>query len=413
MAGRVETPKAARTLNYGPSPLNDREGEQFYTRQGLSPRTVNANAAFNACVDLLSHSIAMATWKLTNTADNPASKALHDFVEARYWYWVIFGQALFSSGNGFMVRDNNDELLPCLWGVAKRDNYNRELRYDVYTIREDYYVNVHPSRVFAVHLAGYNGLMSPSPIVKAAADALAMYNSAVQTMDTNMRSGVYGRTALEVDPELAGYTPEQRAELTELIRDGFSEITRHNLVPVLPPGISATQLGGASAVDLQIVELLKWTVEDLCRIHHVPPRQVGHYPAAAPRAQKFEDVMADYVRTAVRPKCKLIANEMKHQMLPRSIRADLDPSAEALGTFSDRVNAIDQAVAKAGTVTIDEGRMILEGRLPAFPPRPNGEGDRLLSPTGAPDQREGQAGNSREPDGDEPDDDNEEPDDES
>ena len=47
------------------------------------------------------------------------------------------------------------------------------------------------------------------------------------------------------------------------------------------------------------------------------------------------------------------------------------------GSFHERVNEIDQAVAKAGVLTINEGRERL-----GYDPRP--DGDVLISPKGAP-----------------------------
>ena len=49
------------------------------------------------------------------------------------------------------------------------------------------------------------------------------------------------------------------------------------------------------------------------------------------------------------------------------------------GSWTEQVRAVDQAVAKAGVMTINEGRRLLR-----LPPRP--DGDRLLQPKGAPTQ---------------------------
>ena len=96
----THTPRAALSLNYVPDPLMEGDNH-FYVRPGstldntdnLSSTTARANGAFTACVDLLANSVSMAEWKLTNSAGDPASKALHDEVRGRMFYWRVFVDA--------------------------------------------------------------------------------------------------------------------------------------------------------------------------------------------------------------------------------------------------------------------------------------------------------------------------------
>ena len=166
-----------------------------------------------------------------------------------------------------------------------------------------------------------------------------------------------------------------------MLRDGFGKITARGLVPVLPPGVKASQLGGPSAVDLQIIELMRWSVEDICRVYRVPPRMVGAHAENQRTGSAFEAQATQFIRHSVRPLCNLIAGELSYQIFAGRFDVEIDPSRQAMGSFSERVNAVDKAVAKGGVLTINEGREVL-----GYPPRT--DGDRLLSPTGAPDQRE-------------------------
>lgn len=357
------------------------DDEGFMSHAPASPQSATRSAAVSACVGLLADSIADADWKVKDP-NGVTSFRWQRRLRLRRWYWRVFAYSLLTDGNGFMLRTGQRDtpLLPAIEGHSTRQ-HDGSLRHRLTTIDNVTRDGLPDDAVVRVHLAGFDGVSSPSPIVSAARDALSMAGAATEGLQVDLRAGVSGRVVLQTDAEFMGITADQRREITELLRDGFSGLRKRGLVPVLPPGITSTQMGGASAVDLHVIELLRWTVEDICRIYKIPPRMIGAHAETQRTGSAFEAQAVQYVRWAVRPLCNLIADEIAHQLLPAGWTAELDPSKQAMGTFGERVTAANAAVAKGGLLTINEGRAVLGHE-------PHADGDRLISPIGAPDQRE-------------------------
>ena len=368
-------PRAHLTIHAAPP---DDEGFMAFTP--LSPEAATRSAAVSACVSLLADSIADAEWKVTEP-NGVFSLRWSRRLRSRRWYWRVFAFGLLTDGNGFFLRTGNANrpLLPAVTGHSARQ-HDGSLRHTLTTIDNITRNGLSDEQVVRVHMAGFDGVAAPSPIVSAARDALSMVDAATTGLQIDLRSGARGRTILELDREMEGFGDERMAALTKLLEHGFGGLLKRGRVPILPPGVRTQQMGGPSPVDLQVIELLRWTVEDICRIYKVPPRMIGAHADTQRTGTAFEAQAVQYVRWAVRPLCNLIADEVAHQLLPEGWSAELDPSKQAMGTFGERVTAANAAVAKGGLLTINEGRAVLGHE-------PREDGDRLISPIGAPDQR--------------------------
>ena len=372
----VETPSPRAALTVVPFTEPDDTG--YMTR--VSPATsVTTNATIYACIALLSAAVADSEFRVL-TSIGTRRDAETRLMVRRAWHWRVFAHSLLTYGNAYALIEDDGSLLPAIYGSSQR-SADGPLHHDVTLIDGRVMAGLSDDRCFHVHLDGYDGTMSPSPIVCAAQMALGLGNAAASSMGTDLQAGMRGRTVLELDAEMQGWTADQARDVTEMLRDGFGKITARGLVPVLPPGVKASQLGGPSAVDLQIIELMRWSVEDICRVYRVPPRMVGAHAENQRTGSAFEAQATQFIRHSVRPLCNLIAGELSYQIFAGRFDVEIDPSRQAMGSFGERVNAVDKAVAKGGVLTINEGREVL-----GYPPRT--DGDRLLSPTGAPDQRE-------------------------
>ena len=389
-------PEARLTLNYAPP---DETGFMQY-----SPVQASRNATIHACVGMLASGVSQAKWTLLNSAGTPmgGTSGLYKLVKVPPWYWRVFTERFLFDGNAYMYRDDDGQMLPAVDGHPQLAyTVQGPQFYDLRLIDRRHFTRVPARKVLAIHGPGFDGIQSPSPIQHAAAAALNMEETAANQMVEDIKSGLRGRLGLETPVEMMNASAKQRANLAKDLRENFSGTAQRGQVPILPAGYKPVVLGGPSNVDLQIVELMKWTVEDLCRIFLTPPRMVGHYHAGM-RTGTFEDSMADWVRVALTPLTELFAAEINRQVLPERATVRADVSELALGTLSNRVAAVNSAVAGAGVMTINEGRAIL-----GLPPRP--DGDKLLSPKGAPDQREGSDDEpqSEEPNNEEDDEDDE------
>lgn len=376
----VETPSPQAALTMVPLAAPDDTG--YMAR--VSPATgVTSNATIYACVALLSASVADSDFRVLTpigTLRRPETR----LIARRPWHWRILAHSLLTHGNAYALVESDGSLTPALYGSSQR-SADGPLRHDVTLIDGRVMAGLDDTQCFHVHLDGYDGAMSPSPIVCAAQMALGLGHAAASTMGTDLRAGMRGRTVLELHPEMQGWSDDQSRDVTEMLRDGYGKITARGLVPVLPAGVKASQLGGPSAVDLQIIELMRWSVEDICRAYRVPPRMVGAHAENQRTGSAFEAQATQFIRHSVRPLCNLIAGELSWQIFDGRFDVEIDPSQQAMGSFGERVNAVDKAVAKGGVLTINEGREVL-----GYSKRE--DGDRLLSPTGAPDQREGVEG---------------------
>ncbi|WP_425154860.1 phage portal protein [Candidatus Palauibacter sp.] len=236
--------------------------------------------------------------------------------------------------------------------------------------------------VVALHGPGFNGWSSPSPIRYAASRTLDVMDQATEHQRA-LLAGVNVRAAIKVDPALVNLEPDRLTELQKRLEETYAGARKAGKIPVLPPGFDLTTSAGLSATDLQLVELLKWGVEDVARVYGIPPRMLGHYHEGF-RATRFEAQAVDFERYTVRRDVRRAEEQLTAKLMTRDDvaagRVVRMPSDRIrAGSWSEQVTAVDQAVAKAGVMTVNEGRRVL--RLPERP-----DGDRLYQPKGAPAQ---------------------------
>ena len=141
-------------------------------------------------------------------------------------------------------------------------------------------------------------------------------------------------------------------------------------------------MGGVSSVDLQLVELLKWSIEDICRVYDVPPRMVHHQHVGIRVDPKLSQLSSYFVRWSVLRHARRINAQMTHKLMPvRDIKRKrlirMNPDMLTAGTFEEKVVAAGSAVSQYGLLTINEGRTFLGYEIRA-------DGDKLISPIGAP-----------------------------
>ncbi len=313
-----------------------------------------------------------------------------------FWEWML--RCLFGFGNAYswIRRDSRGrpvELVPAnctrcqwvdgsqgsiaeydltLWGVTGNGATQQMLR-------------VPASDVVALHGPGFDGLASPSPVLYTARRTLEVMDQAAVYQRQELR-GRGLRTAIETDVQLLNLTPEQREQHRKVLEEVFAKAREDGTVPVLPAGFSPASTGGMSAVDIQVIDLLKWSVEDIARVWNVPLRLLHQYYEGQ-RVTQFEQQAVDFERWSLRGHVHRVEEQLSAKLLSREETADslvirLPTDRIRAGSWSEQVNSVDQAVAKAGVMTVNEGRRRL--RLP-----PREDGDRLIQPKGAPAQDTG------------------------
>ena len=363
----------------------------------LTPGKLGAVPAAYAAVNILATT--MAGLPRTVVVGNPARLAPEHPLNALFNYpmptmdswqfWEMFYRAGIAGGNTYALikRDRFSrpiEIVPAICWNTDRFSGSKVV-YDLELINPERTVIRAPAfNVLAVHGPGFDGFQSPSPVQYVAKNTLTLMWQVLNHQITELRAGTEQNNVLTMAESLAGeLTPGQIKNIQDLVKRKYNE-TREKGIAVLPPGVKPEKLlGGLSSVDMQLVELLKWSVEDVARVWGISPIRLGHYHEGF-RVATFEQQASDFERYTIYALAKRFDAQLNQKLLvPVDLRAGyrIKTNTEMLrtGSLSERIVAAEQAVARAGLWTINEGR-----ELTGQPPR--ADGDRLMSPKGAPAQ---------------------------
>ena len=383
-------------------------GPQAYTYgRGLGASALAAIPAAHRAIGLLASTVA----RLPRTAarledpfadewtpvpDHPVTALLEApsrRVPDPWLFWESLFRALFASGNAYawIRRDPRSgwpvELVPAAcrvtrWAPGPVAQYDLILLDGLRGLGE--HITALAPDVLTLHGPGFDGLESPSPIHYAARQTLSVMALSGEHQ-RELLHGVNLQAAITILPELHGrILPEQLQQYQDTLNQSYAAARRKGQIPLLSPGFGLATVGGLSAADIQLIELLKYSVEDVGRAFGVPPRMLGHFHEGAKVATTFEGHAVDFERWSIQEHVQRV----QAQLTTKLVSAD-DAAAGLVvrmpadriraGSWTEQVRAVDQAVAKAGVMTINEGRRLL--RLPPVP-----DGDRLLQPKGAPPQ---------------------------
>ena len=308
-----------------------------------------------------------------------------------YHFWVdwMYGAAV-ATGNSYayIARDRRTnrpvELVPAIchdtqWSGERR----RRRRFEIELLGDEGRKTrrVREGNVLTFHGRGFDGLVSPSPIQVAARSAIDQSLTVRDAIDYSLENGVFASILLRLSTAIAGLSPDKRDELEDKMRREYAGVQKAGSVMVLPPDLEVVEGHKLSAVDMQLIENLKWNVEDIARVWSISPWRLGHFPATA-RRPEFSAESAAFERTACRPWARMGDSAMNQvgKLLMREdadngFRVDTDTSQIAHGTLQDRVQIAGQAVADYGMWRGNEGR-----ELTGKPPDP--EMDKFFAPRG-------------------------------
>ena len=254
---------------------------------------------------------------------------------------------------------------------------------------------VQRSDIIEFHGPGFDGVESPSPIQKIGLPIIQAMNAGLGYQREKFESGVNAQTVIQTDPSLEGVDWEKLKEWGEQLEKDYGGVRSAGKTPVLPPGYELKNIGTISAVDLQLVELLKWGVEDLARVWNYNPYLLGVLTSGT--VPKMQEQIEHFSRFTFQPWVDIIQSGLSFRLmtptdkaLGREIRAD--SSMVRRGTWLDQVNALDLAVTRGAFLTPNEGRRRI-GQPPLPKPDPDANpNDQLRSPKGSPDMRANPAG---------------------
>ena len=389
-----------------PTAQFDPDTEMRLTGIGGGTEGIQSIPAMQAAINILSHVIGSLPRSVVDARgrpqpDHPLSRALNR--SQRLWpasaVWEYLYRSALTHGVGWAYlrpEDSAVSIIPCDPLRSSVTTLDSAPRYRLYPLirqgNQSYLQDVPEAQVLVIPGDGFDGRRGVSPIV-AHALTVGLLRDGRDHIHTTLTRGMHLAGVVEADAEVGsgmGWDIQRIAALRKKLVELFSGIRRAGGVPILPPCFRFSAVP-YNSVDIELVKMLELSIEDVCRIYRVPPRLLYHYRAGIRYGSvQAERENAEFAQYSVEPRARYLGEMVGSQLLRppalatgMSIRFSTDRLYS--GTISERVNAIDQAVARAGILTVNEGReYVATGLLPPLGPVP--DGDRVLDPKGAPTQ---------------------------
>lgn len=243
-------------------------------------------------------------------------------------------------------------------------------------------------------------LTSPSPVTAVAANAIKSIRSGSKFVNESLVNGITSSLIMQISQEALAAGNPRLQELTDEFDRQVHDMDRRGKAAFAPPGFTVASTGSLSALDLKILEVFRWSLEDIARAFGVPPRLIGYYQQGI-RGENttFERSLTDFYEHSLSRYSERIQSQLTRKLLSVDDRlaglvVRFDTRTLASAPFSERIPLIGSAVSKDSLMTPNEGRKEI-----GLPPLPGY--DELLTPKGAPtDAQEAPGGNPDDEDDD-------------
>ena len=200
-----------------------------------------------------------------------------------------------------------------------------------------------------VHLTGdrFNGLWGQGPLELGARQAMQAANAAQKIMVNSLLNGARPQGTLEAPSDMSS---KQYAELKEIWEAKYEGAGNAGKTPLLPPGakFSPTPISNR---ELELINILRFQVEDISRVFRVPLTMLNRQDTAGWTANNVAQHWTNFVRSSLRPRAQRIEAQLTNKLLAGqrldgrrlAVRLDLGPLER--GTMQER---IDDAIALRG-----------------------------------------------------------------
>ena len=234
------------------------------------------------------------------------------------------------------------------------------------------------------HDTSWNGVESLSPI-EAYAWESAVLLSESQRMFMRKMGGPLANRFAEMSPDLASLDdPVKYRQEVQADMNSMGGVDDSGTIKVLDPGIKLANQPNWSASDLQLIEFLRLSIEDICRLYHVHPRRIFQFDAKNSTAQPMLREDAErFVRESIAGPAAEISANLTMSLLTPVERLDglsivVDTDVLAGSALFDRAQTAERLGSRGGIITINEAR-----RMVGFGPIEGG--DRIYQPKGSPE----------------------------
>lgn len=387
----------------------------------LGQPTASGNiATAQQCVRVIVESLARCPWVVGRTMDarldtwerieHPVNAVLNMgsglFDAAASRKYVL--SAFVRSGDGWYLIGRNDmgqpmELIPA--DVISEGVFPNVRRRAAPAGTQAIYSYPDPRDLIGIHNETFDGVQSLSPIAAHAKAALSTIADATRMFSVKMRTGDLADKFAEINIEGIDDFDAYMTKLSEALNKRRG-VEQAGDVRVLPPRVTLSRQPNFSAVDMQLLGIMQWSAEDVCRAFGLHPRKAYIFAGENIRSlTQLKDIEESFVRETILGRVQSVEEALTRHLLTSEERAmglKVRVATEVLsrGTMSDRALMAEMLAARAGILTINEAREWL-GKPPIE------GGDRLLPPKGAPEPP-GMGGGNEPPEPETEDDDDEE-----
>ena len=335
-----------------------------------------------ACVSLISDSIANRPFYVAKVdPTNPSSEGefqkdhpintLLKFPSSwmdRNLFWSTLMWDLLVSGNAYAyIRRHSKTRRPADLILAKRQTViNRgrnggDVRYLLRLATESglNYVEVEDTRqnIIQVHGSGYNvdRASSDSPIVYAGRSALRLAKLAGNYQDAIYTNSPHQRGFLQ-SKEGGGDQDFEVIQKGLMSQKGVEQATS---VRTLPHGW-VFEKAEFTTIDLAVIDVMRWTVEDIARLYGVPPHMIGHMESNNAWGTGLDNLSIGFVQNCLRRHAERLESALNRVLLTTEeldsglvIRIDL--SGAGYGSEDSRMGLAERAV-RGGLMTVNDAR---------------------------------------------------------
>ena len=310
--------------------------------------------------------------------------------------WETVCARMLATGNGYMlierISGGRMRLHP-LWDAQRTNpnprNPNDEASWSATSAVDSSvaYNSIPDSDIIHLHNIGLKDFKAPSPIQKMAKTILM--SKQAQSFLSGRLSDKFRMTSVTYDrKELGTSLGANIGNLQELIdkfKEGYKKAQREGSQTMFwPAGMKIDDRPLFNATDMQAIEVLKFSVEEICRIYGVSPRMVGHFASGQRVENKVGTQAEDFWRNAVKPWAQRIEAQLTLKLIKIEERMDglrvkLLSEGVREGSPEERMRNASHGYADGGLITQNEGRAIIG--LP-----PTEDGDKFQVPRGGTDQ---------------------------
>jgi HK97 family phage portal protein len=315
------------------------------TLSGENVSSTNAPkvSAVYACVNLIGSTIASLPWQLFRETEQGLlfqPGLINDLVSKRpneaynsYDFRKAMLTQLLLRGNAYVlpVRSGNNlaglELIDT--ELVTVDTTSGELIYQLH-LRNGINLRLNPNQLIHLKYWSFDGINGVSPIVYAK-EIIGSSMAATAHMGGFYGNGGMPKGILQIQGTI------RDADRVKQIGRQFDELNKEykGRTAVLTEGAEYKPVA-ANFQESQLIESLRFSVEEICRLYSVPPHKIGHMEGAG-YANSIEAQNSQFITDCIRPLVEVIEMEFTNKLLSGNRIFQLDLKALMRGDITTEV----------------------------------------------------------------------------